>query len=69
LTIDISNDGKLLASAGQDQIVKVWMISTKELYHNFTGHKKPVTCVLFQFDSWDFCSGSLDGHMIFWSGE
>ncbi len=69
LSIDISNDGQFLASAGKDQIIKVWYVRTKELYHNFVGHKKPITCVLFQFDTFELCSGSADGQMIFWNVE
>lgn len=67
--MDISSDGLYLATGGKDQTLKIWSVKTKELFHNFSGHKKAILSILFLFDSSELCSGSSDGQIIFWNAE
>lgn len=60
--IAVSPDGKLVATAGFDKIVKLWEFSNgtlKEL-KQLTGHTDPVYCVAFNKDGKLLASSSHD---------
>ncbi|PQO37035.1 hypothetical protein C5Y96_07710 [Blastopirellula marina] len=42
-----SSDGKMLASAGQDKIVRLWNANTGELIHEMKGHQSQLYAVAF----------------------
>ena len=41
------SDGSLLASAGEDNLVTIWDVSTKQEVQRFVGHSNDVKCVRF----------------------
>ncbi len=65
LSVDISSDGQLIATASQDKTVKVWQSDGRlleTLPHSATVHR-----VAFNPDSQSLVSGSLDGKVKLWS--
>jgi len=57
--VAFSPDGRLLASAGEDQTVRIWRLANGGLLQTLQGHKAGVLSV-----SW-----SPDGQMIVSAGE
>ena len=45
--LEVSSDGRLLVSGGDDKTVRVWSLPGGELLHTFTGHTKVITDVEF----------------------
>ncbi|MGH9428015.1 MAG: WD40 repeat domain-containing protein, partial [Terriglobia bacterium] len=67
-----SSDGKMLASGGHDQLVKIWDVASGRELRTYSGHTTPVTGVRFSFDGewavssdfraihvWEVASGRL----------
>src|SRR4051812_33678290 len=52
-----NSDGKLLATAGFDNNVKIWDFATGKEQFNLTGHTGPVYCVAFSPDAKLLASG------------
>ena len=46
-SITLSPDGKFLATCGNDHLVKVWSVATRELVQKLTGHTSHVYSVAF----------------------
>lgn len=46
-TIAISPDGKILASGGENKIVKLWNLETKKVIHTLSGHSEAITSLVF----------------------
>jgi WD40 repeat protein len=44
--VAVSSDGRLLASGGADNMVRVWDLATNKVIKNFSGHTGPVTVCL-----------------------
>ena len=71
--IAVSPDGKLLATCGNDNLVKVWNAPTASCVHELKGHARHVYNVAFhptaprlvsgdllsQFKDWDVATGKL----------
>ncbi|GJJ78312.1 hypothetical protein EMPS_10671 [Entomortierella parvispora] len=64
-TISISNDSSLVASSGQDKIVRIWNLKEGGSCA-FQGHASPVRSVAFSPDSNQVVSGSEDGTARVW---
>jgi len=66
LAVQASPDGKLLASAGTDQTVRLWDLETGKLLHTLSGHGDRVTSVAFSTDSKILASASADQTVQIW---
>lgn len=59
----------LLASAGQDHLVRLWNGATGEAVAAFSGHSNAVEALAFSPDGRLLASGSIDGLVKLWSLE
>jgi WD40 repeat protein len=60
------NEGRWIASAGDDSTVKVWDSRTGALVRTFRGHEGLVTSVAFTADGRRLVSGSRDRTVKVW---
>lgn len=60
-----SADGKLLASAGSDGVVKLFDVTTGGL-HRRVSHERPLTSLAFSADGKTLAGGSGDGQVFLW---
>lgn len=67
LAIAYAPNGKMLASAGRDETVRLWNPKTGENLATLTGHGGLVTSVAFSPDGKQLFSGSGDGTVRLWS--
>ena len=67
LAVDLSPDGKTLATAGSDRLVRIWDIETGEELQRFEGHRASITAVRFLPDGIHLVSASLDRTVRFWT--
>jgi len=65
--IAISNDGQYIASASNDQTVKLWNIATGEEVANLTGHTNEVRSVAFS--NGYLVSGDTQGNIKVWESK
>jgi WD40 repeat protein len=64
--IAFNPDGSVLASAGGDQTVRLWDVSSGNLLASLTGHEDAVTSIAFSPDGTLLASGGLDGRLLLW---
>ena len=57
---EIIFDGRILASGGQDKLIKLWDMKTGKLLQTLRGHERGVWCLNF-FTQTLLVSGSYDG--------
>src|SRR6266851_8616715 len=62
-----SPDGRLLASAGFDNVVKLWEWPSGKEVRTLSGHTGPVYCVAFHPGGAILASGSLDKTIRLWN--
>ena len=60
LTVRYDTFGNFLATAGGDNLVKVWDPNKGQEVLRFTDFKKPVTCLEFNLEGNIICAGSVD---------
>jgi ribosomal RNA-processing protein 9 len=60
LSVSVSDDGKLLASGGDDKLLHVWDTGRNAIAHTFSGHKARIASVCFRKASHQVISGSYD---------
>jgi len=74
-SVALNSEGQLLASGGQDGIVKIWSITTDlsinchSLPHPSQKHYAPIRAVTFSADSQFLATGSEDKTIKIWSVE
>jgi WD40 repeat protein len=67
IAIAVSPDGKWLATAGSDTLIKLWELPSCKPVRSLAGHEKPVTTLQFTTNSARLCSGSTDKSLRIWN--
>jgi len=67
LSVAISHDGQIIASAGEDGIIRTWNAKNGEQISKFTGHLDAIYSVVISSDSQIIASGSGDGTIKVWA--
>ena len=67
--IDISSDGKIIASAGEDQTIKLWQRETGKLIYSFVGVNEPLQTLAISPNGKSIIAGGLDGRISQWQLE
>jgi WD40 repeat protein len=61
-----SPDGKLLATGGDDQVVKIWDLATLKEQADLEGPTHSITSLTFSADGRALASGCADGVIRLW---
>ncbi|MFO0150664.1 MAG: DnaJ domain-containing protein [Microcystis sp.] len=64
--IDVSPDGKIIASAGEDQTIKLWQRETGKLIYSFVGVNEPLQTLAISPNGKSIIAGGLDGRISQW---
>jgi WD40 repeat protein len=64
--VAFSPNGKLIASGGMDNVVRLWDAFTSKEIGRLEGHQCWVTCLGFSPDGKSLVSGSADGTALVW---
>ena len=67
--VALSDDGRLTASAGRNEMVKVWDNTTQEAIYSLRGHTEHVEHMVFSNTSKYLAVESSDGSIYFWDLE
>src|SRR5262249_39326522 len=65
----LSPDGKRLASAGDDEVIKIWDPATGKVLLTLEGHEDAVNAVAFSPDGKRLASASDDGTVRIWDAD
>jgi serine/threonine protein kinase/WD40 repeat protein len=67
--VAVSPDGRTLASAGEDRVVKVWDLAGGRVLRSLSVHTGPVWGLAFSLDRKLLATGSVDGRIVLWDVE
>jgi WD40 repeat protein len=67
VALDFSPDGRWLAGAGGDRVVRVWSVVDAREQKRICGHSDHIMAVRFTPDSQRLASSSMDGTALLWS--
>lgn len=67
--IDVSADGKIIASAGEDQTIKLWQRETGKLIYSFVGVNEPIQTLAISPNGKSIIAGGFDGRISQWQLE
>ncbi len=62
----VSADGRWIATASEDNSVKIWNATTGQEVYTLTGHEAPITSLAFAPTGTHLATGSTDGLVIVW---
>ncbi|CAH0515651.1 unnamed protein product [Peronospora belbahrii] len=65
-SVALSPDGRLLAAASLDKVVRIWETETAQLLDRLEGHSDSVYSIAFSPDGKNVISGSLDRNIMLW---
>ena len=63
----VNSEGKMLATAGTENIIKLWELPSGKQIKTFAGHEKTVTALRFSTNGARLFSGSLDKTLRIWN--
>ncbi|MCH9653585.1 MAG: hypothetical protein K0U86_19425 [Planctomycetes bacterium] len=64
--VSVSPDGKLVATAGNDRLIKIWSVQTAKLIQTLEGHEHHIYNVKFHPSGRYLLSGDLRGNLKQW---
>jgi WD40 repeat protein len=67
-SLAVSPDGKVLASASDDQTIKFWDLATGRNFRTLKGHTAGIRCIAFSPDGRRLASASWDRTIKLWEG-
>ena len=67
--VAFSPDGKILASAHNDNTVRLWEVETRELIRTLEGHQSAARSVAFSPDGNTLASGGMDARVFLWESD
>lgn len=67
--LDVSTDGKWIATCGNDKRIKIWSAEDGTLVRELSGHPHFVFCLRFRPDSHELVSGDIVGNIYHWNGD
>jgi WD40 repeat protein len=65
-TVAVNPKGRVVASAGEDQVVKLWDLATRQVVRSLKAHTATVCWLTFSPDGRQLASGSRDGTIVLW---
>ena len=68
-SVNLSSDGKILASCSLDNTIKLWNVETGTEILTLSGHTKALSSVSFSDDGKTLASGSIDNTIKLWNVE
>src|SRR5262249_4053881 len=67
--VAFSPDGRRIATAGEDAVVRVWDTATGTRLHDLIGHGNRVFCAAFSPDGLRLATGGNDKNVRIWDAE